>query len=105
MASSAESHSEHGPAERRTFLRADALASRERILSTAATLAGDRHGSMAEIASAAGVGRSTLYRPFPTRQTLEEALKEASRATPAAGSETAAVDGSRAPSPRASTGA
>ena len=58
------------------FMRADAIASRERILSAAATLAGDRRVSMAEIAAAAGVGRSTLYRHFPSRQALYLALQE-----------------------------
>jgi serine phosphatase RsbU (regulator of sigma subunit) len=56
--------------------RADAMASRERILDAATTLVGDRHGSMVEIAAAAGVGRSTLYRHFPTRQALEQALEQ-----------------------------
>src|SRR3954447_12710092 len=54
--------------------RADALASRQRILEAAASLVADRRITMAEIAAAAGVGRSTLYRHFPTRQALERVL-------------------------------
>ncbi len=65
-----------GDAADRERLRADAIASRERILEAAAALAGDRLTSMVEIAAAAGVGRSTLYRHFPSRQALERALRE-----------------------------
>ncbi len=73
--------SESGPARR----RADALASRERILEAAQTLVGDRRTTMAEIAAAASVGRSTLYRHFPTREDLSAALaQEAEREAGAA---------------------
>jgi serine phosphatase RsbU (regulator of sigma subunit) len=63
-------------------VRADAIASRERILDAARALVGDRHVSMVEIAAAARVGRSTLYRHFPTRQALEDALETATLDTP-----------------------
>jgi serine phosphatase RsbU (regulator of sigma subunit) len=66
--------SEETVAGERAPTRADAVASRERILHAAAALAGDRRMSMIEVAAAAGVGRSTLYRHFPSRQALERAL-------------------------------
>jgi serine phosphatase RsbU (regulator of sigma subunit) len=57
-------------------MRADALASRLRILQAARMLGGGRHMTMAQLAAAANVGRSTLYRHFPTRQALDRALRE-----------------------------
>src|SRR5947209_6199723 len=59
-----------------SLIRSDALASRQRILAAASALVGDRRVTMTELAAAAKVGRSTLYRHFPTRQSLEQALAE-----------------------------
>ncbi len=57
-------------------LRADARRNYERLLATAET-AFDAHGASAsldDIAKAAGVGNATLYRHFPTREKLIEAV-------------------------------
>jgi AcrR family transcriptional regulator len=57
-------------------LRRDAARNRDRLL-TAATEVFDAHGleaGVADIASAAGVGMGTLYRHFPTKEALIDAL-------------------------------
>ena len=59
-----------------TQLRRDAVANRERILDAARRLYAD-HGleaSMDEVARAAGVGVGTLYRRFPTKEALVDAI-------------------------------
>jgi serine phosphatase RsbU (regulator of sigma subunit) len=68
---------EHDGDQAERELRADAAASRERILATAAEeVAAGRLPSMRRLAALAGVGRSTLYRHFTSREALEEALRE-----------------------------
>ncbi len=65
-----EAPAEDGP------LRADAARNRERVLAVARKLLarGDASLQMNQIARSAGVGVGTVYRHFPTRQDLLEAL-------------------------------
>ena len=56
-------------------LRVDAAATRERILEAAAALGPGPRTSMVAVAAAAGVGRSTLYRHFPSQQALRQAVQ------------------------------
>lgn len=62
-----------------TPLRADAARNRERILATArlAVAAGDLSLQLNDIARRAGMGVGTVYRHFPTRRALVEALADA----------------------------
>ena len=64
------------PAAPRSVTRADAQRNRERILAAAgsAFAEADDTVSMAEISRRAGVGMATLYRNFPNRLLLLEAL-------------------------------
>ena len=68
---------ETGPEAPRRPLRKDAVVNRERLLAAAVTTL-LRHGSgatLSQIAEAAGVGIGTLYRRYPTREDLLEALQ------------------------------
>ena len=72
-----------GESEAAVALRADAQTTRARILLAAGALIEDRRASMAQIASAADVSRSTLYRHFATRQDLAAELEQSgSRPSP-----------------------
>ena len=59
-------------------LRKDAQRNREKLLAAAVELFAERgtDGSLEEVAKRAGVGIGTLYRHFPTRDALVEAVSE-----------------------------
>lgn len=63
-------------AETSRKLRADAVRNRERVLAAAKTVfsAGGADASLEAVARRAGVGIGTLYRHFPTREALYEAV-------------------------------
>lgn len=60
----------------RRKLRADSIRNRERLLEAATQIfsAGDPQASLEAVALEAGVGIGTLYRHFPTREALFEAV-------------------------------
>ena len=67
------SSTEPRPAE---YLRADAARNLHRIVEVAARMVGeDEHVGMAAIAAAADVSRATVYRHFPTREALTDAIR------------------------------
>src|SRR3954454_3768233 len=73
------------PSERERGPRADAARSRARSLEAAARLFADNpRATMAQVATAAGIGRSTLHRHFPTRADLDRALEREAAAAPQA---------------------
>lgn len=62
----------------RSVLRADAARNRERIIAAAAAVFAERglDAATAEIAHRAGVGEATLFRRFPTKDDLIDAIIE-----------------------------
>ncbi|MFI9506420.1 TetR/AcrR family transcriptional regulator [Nocardia sp. NPDC052566] len=66
------------PSETSRKLRTDAARNRDQVLETATALFTTRGGAvqMADVAREAGVGVGTVYRHFPTRQALIEAVAE-----------------------------
>src|SRR6201993_5060947 len=65
-----------GPATNLRKPRADAVRNRERVLEAAKTVfsTGGADASLEAVARRAGVGIGTLYRHFPTREALYEAV-------------------------------
>jgi TetR/AcrR family transcriptional repressor of mexCD-oprJ operon len=65
------------PADRPYGRRADAERNRESVLDHAARLLAENPAAgMAEIAAESKIGRATLYRHFPTRESLIEAITD-----------------------------
>jgi AcrR family transcriptional regulator len=66
----------HQPAMEKRKPRADAIRNRERVLEAAKTVfsQGGPEASLEAVARRAGVGIGTLYRHFPTREALYEAV-------------------------------
>ena len=68
------------PQGRRRRRRSDAALNQAKLLEAARTLlAEDADASMGDIASAAGVGRGTAYRHFPSRDDLLQAVRRQAR--------------------------
>lgn len=58
-------------------MRADAVRNVHRIVEVAARLLGEEpHAGMAEVATAAGVSRATVYRHFPSREVLLSSIRQ-----------------------------
>jgi AcrR family transcriptional regulator len=78
----------------RTALRADAARNRERIVAAAADVFAERglDVATAEIAHRAGVGEATLFRRFPTKDDLIDAIIETRMEEVAALADAAAAD-------------
>jgi AcrR family transcriptional regulator len=62
------------PASAERKPRADGLRNRERLIEAATHVFGGTHASLEAVAREAGVGIGTLYRHFPTREALFEAV-------------------------------
>jgi AcrR family transcriptional regulator len=73
-----QTSAEHPEEGRSRPLRRDAQANRERILAAAASVFSEQglDGSVEEIAERAGVGVGTLYRRFPNKDALVDAIFE-----------------------------